>query len=157
MSKRLFVIHWNAAEAADRDNHPRARYVRGVTQSHRSWLKMDRERQQLRQKWAEYFENMDVLLCPSAPVAAFPHDHRKFYERTLAVNGEDRPYADTVYTWSGPAGVACLPATAVPAGLTIGGLPVGAQIIGPYLSDLTTIRLAGLIEALNGGFVPPPE
>ncbi|MCG6909102.1 MAG: amidase [Deltaproteobacteria bacterium] len=146
-----------AAETGKQDNHPRALYIKGITQSHRDWLKADRERQQLRRKWAEYFEDKDVLLCPSAPVTAFPHDHGKFYDRTLMVNGEKRPYGNTVYTWSGLAGVACLPATAVPAGLTVDGLPAGAQIVGPYLGDRTTLQLAMLIEEAAGGFVPPPE
>ena len=39
-----------------------------------------------------------------------------------------------------------LPSTCVPVGRTEGGLPVGVQIIGPYLEDRTTIALAGLIE-----------
>ncbi|MBW2676147.1 MAG: amidase [Deltaproteobacteria bacterium] len=136
---------------------PRARFVRGTTQSHRGWLRMDTERQGLRQKWAQYFEQVDVLLCPAAPVTAFAHDHRKFYDRTLPVNDQDRSYVNTLYTWSGLAGVAHLPATAVPAGITSKGLPVGAQIVGPYLGDRTTIQVAVHIEDEVGGFVPPPE
>ena len=149
-----------AAEAVDineQDDDPRTRYIKGVAQSHREWLNMDRERQNLRHKWAEFFEKQDLLLCPSVPITAFTHDHSKFYGRTLPVNGESRPYANTVYTWSGLAGVACLPATAVPAGITKQGLPVGAQIVGPYLGDRTTIQMAGFIEEEVGGFVPPPE
>jgi amidase len=36
------------------------------------------------------------------------------------------------------------------------GLPVGAQIIGPYLEDRTTLHFAELLEAEFGGFVAPP-
>ena len=43
-----------------------------------------------------------------------------------------------------------------PIGLTKGGLPIGAQIIGPYLEDRTTIAFAGLLEQAFGGFKPPP-
>jgi amidase len=43
----------------------------------------------------------------------------------------------------------------VPLGLA-NGLPVGAQIVGPYLEDRTTIALAALIEREFGGFVAPP-
>jgi hypothetical protein len=38
-----------------------------------------------------------------------------------------------------------------------GGLPSGVQIIGPYLEDRTTIRVAELIERETGGFIAPPE
>ena len=140
-----------------RSDDPRERYLRGVIQSHRDWLKNDLERQKLRHQWAVYFDDVDVLLCPPAPITAFPHDHGKFYDRTLAVNGEDRPYATTVYTWSGLAGVAYLPATVAPAGMSTEGLPVGVQIVGPYLGDRTTIQMARFIEDEAGGFLPPPE
>ena len=36
------------------------------------------------------------------------------------------------------------------------GLPIGVQIVGPYLEDRTTIRFAELIEREFGGFTPPP-
>jgi amidase len=36
------------------------------------------------------------------------------------------------------------------------GLPIGAQIVGPYLEDRTTIAFAELLEREFGGFVPPP-
>jgi amidase len=34
-------------------------------------------------------------------------------------------------------------------------LPVGVQIVGPWLEDRTPLRLAELIEREFGGFVPP--
>ncbi len=154
MFDRLSV---EAGDTGGDQDGPRARFARGVTQRHRDWLRHDIERQGLRQQWAEYFEQVDVLLCPAAPVTAFAHDHRKFYDRTLPVNGQDRSYVNTLYTWSGLAGVAHLPATAVPAGITSKGLPVGAQIVGPYLGDRTTIQVAVHIEDEVGGFVPPPD
>jgi amidase len=44
----------------------------------------------------------------------------------------------------------------MPIALSDQGLPIGMQIIGPYLEDRTTIALAGLIEREFGGFVAPP-
>jgi amidase len=35
-------------------------------------------------------------------------------------------------------------------------LPIGAQIIGPYLEDRTPLAFAALIERELGGFVAPP-
>jgi amidase len=48
-----------------------------------------------------------------------------------------------------------LPATAIPLGLA-NGLPVGVQMVGPWLEDRTPLKLAELIEREFGGFVPPP-
>ena len=33
------------------------------------------KRQMFKEKWAEFFEDWDVLLCPVMPTSAFPHDH----------------------------------------------------------------------------------
>jgi amidase len=43
----------------------------------------------------------------------------------------------------------------VPVGRTASGLPVGIQIVGPYLEDRTTLAVGRLVEQLLGGFVPP--
>ncbi len=48
-----------------------------------------------------------------------------------------------------------LPATAVPAGLSKTGPPMGVQVIGGGMQDLTTLRFAGLLEREFGDFVPP--
>ena len=48
-----------------------------------------------------------------------------------------------------------LPATAVPAGLSKTGPPMGVQVIGGWMQDLTTLRFAGLLEREFGGFLPP--
>ena len=48
------------------------------------------------------------------------------------------------------------PAVSLPLGQGDEGLPIGVQIIGPYLEDRTTLRFAELIEREFGGFVTPP-
>ena len=57
--------------------------------------------------------------------------------------------------WISFATLAGLPATTAPVGLTRSGLPVGIQIVGPYLEDATPIDLAGRLADLLGGFRPP--
>jgi amidase len=37
------------------------------------------------------------------------------------------------------------------------GLPIGVQIVGPYLEDRTTIAFAQLIERKFGSFAQPPR
>jgi len=121
--------------------------------SHRQWLAADARRQQLRARLAEYFTGVDVLLTPVTVAPAIPHDHREFLDRTLGDG--NRSYLD-LFGWIGLATVAYLPATVVPVGRTSAGLPVGVQIVGPYLHDRTTLAAARAIEELLGGFVAPP-
>lgn len=65
-------------------------------------------------------------------------------------------HADIMLPWAGLVNVSYLPATVAPIGLTSDGLPVGVQIIGPYLEDRTTIHVARLIEENFYGFQAPP-
>jgi amidase len=74
----------------------------------------------------------------------------------LHINKRDVPCLDALLPWVGLATVAYLPATIAPVGLTEDKLPVGIQIIGPYLEDHTPIHVAKLMEGVIGGFTPPP-
>jgi amidase len=97
-----------------------------------------------------------VLLCPAAATAAVPHDQAgERHERTIIVNGRPVPVTDQLF-WAGYSGVAYLPSTVAPAGLTPKGLPVGVQIIGPQYGDRTTLHVARLIERGFQDFEPPP-
>jgi amidase len=105
--------------------------------------------------WREYFRAHDAFLLPTAFVAAFPHDHSpRMFERRLATPEGPRQYLDLLF-WISFATLTGLPATTAPIGLTRDGLPVGIQIMGPYLEDATSIDVAGRLADLIGGFTPP--
>jgi len=110
----------------------------------------------LQQQWRAFFREWDVVIYPAAAVPAFPHDHSEPIEaRHLDIDGEAYPYNDACYIWADPASTCGLPATAVPIDRSPSGLPIGVQIIGPYLEDRTPIAFAELLEREFGGFVPP--
>jgi amidase len=110
----------------------------------------------MRRKWRSFFERFDAVLLPVLPTTAIPHDHTELKgARQFLVNGEQRSYFEQLW-WAGLTGVAWLPATVVPVGITPGGLPVGVQIAGPYLEDRTCLDLARHVLELRGGFRPPP-
>ena len=134
-----------------------ARMLRGSTASHRDWLEANEERHKMRRKWAGFFKEYDLLLCPAAASAAFPHDQQgERWERTIEVNGRRVPTTDQLF-WAGYSGMAYLPSTVAPAGSTKTGLPVGVQIIGPQYGDRTCIQMARLLEREFQAFVPPPD
>ncbi|MGH8228905.1 MAG: amidase [Steroidobacteraceae bacterium] len=127
----------------------------GATLSHRDWLRLDAKRLHFGELWRRFFERFDLLLCPTLATPAFPHSSVPPQLRTLTVNGREEPFENQLY-WAGLAGVAYLPATVAPIGLTQEGLPVGVQIIGPKYGDLTCLALARLLEERYRAFVPPP-
>jgi amidase len=145
-----------ARELPNEDQSLTARTIRAMTMPHREWMADNEARARLRHGWAEFFRRFDVLLCPVVPVPAFPHDHTpQFDQRTLLINGQPRPYMDMT-RWISHATAAYLPATVAPLGLTSAGLPVGVQIVGPYLEDLTPIDFARRLGEVTEGFVAPP-
>jgi amidase len=82
-------------------------------------------------------------------------DTSEFGTRRIRVNGEERPYLENV-AWPGLVTMAWLPSTVIPVGRTAAGLPVGVQIVGPYLEDRTPLAFARAAERVLGGFTPPP-
>ncbi len=90
--------------------------------------------------------------------AAIEHDHEvPHLISSVVVNGEARPYLEQIF-WPGLISMALLPSTVVPVGRTSDGLPVGIQVVGPYLEDRSTLDYAQrLCDVLGSGeFCIPP-
>jgi amidase len=133
-----------------------AERLRGIALSHRDWVIADGGRARLRAQWRELFKSFDAVICPVMPTPAYPHDHSLDQEaRRIEIDGKPYVYPDQL-AWPGIATLPGLPATAIPIGLSPEGLPIGVQIVGPWLEDRTPLKLAELIEREFGGFVPPP-
>jgi len=64
-----------------------------------------------------------------------------------------RRYTDFLF-WSSFATVSGLPATVAPVGFTPNHLPVGIQILGPWLEDATSIFVAQSLEPSFGFKIP---
>jgi amidase len=130
---------------------------RGLT--HQQWLSLHRARAGLRAAWAALFEDVDIVLCPVTSLPAFAHLGGPIFDRRIMVNGVERPYLD-LEAWPAIVGAAYLPSTAAPVGSTDDGLPVGLQVVSPFLYDRRSIRMAGLIAEscadLGGGFRVAP-
>ncbi len=135
---------------------PGLAWVRALTSRYRTWALANGRRQRQRAAWASLFERYDVVLAPVMPTAAFPHDiDRPITERTVDVDGVALSHLAAM-AWCGAIGSVLLPVVTLPTGLTAQGLPVGIQVIGPYLSDRRLLRWAGLLDAGGPGFTPPP-
>jgi amidase len=142
----LFTDLLNAFFSADM---PQKDYeaVRDTMMSHRDWILADRRRYAFAARWRALFKEWDVVICPSAATVAFPHDDRPFDQRTIAIDGQSRPYhlLPLWTAWPTPTGQ---PVTAMPIGRDEAGLPIGMQIIGPRLEDRTPIAFARIVEKL---------
>jgi amidase len=119
------------------------------------------QREVHRAGWRAFFREWDILLAPAFFTPAYPHWDKPWPEtpasiaRTVEVSGAPA-LEELGLFYPAVATLAGQPATAFPAGLTRGGLPMGLQAIGPYLEDRTPLRFAALLAREIGGFKPPP-
>jgi amidase len=133
-----------------------AMVARAFGLSHGAWLRANERRHQMRYLWDAFFEDWDVLLCPCAASAAWPHDQvGERHERLIPVNGKHVSTIDQRF-WAGYSGNFYLPSTVAPLGLSPEGLPLGVQIITREYGDYTSLRFAELLEREWRGFVVPP-
>jgi amidase len=124
--------------------------VQKVISAH-EWFALLDKQLRLRRQWAALFEGFDAVVAPAFGTVAYPHvDAPDMASSTLTIDGEPTPYGAQL-AWPGVATFADLPATAAPIGRAPDGLPIGVQVIGPFLQDRTTIAIAGWLNALQGG------
>jgi amidase len=148
-------LRTHAAGLSADDQSLDAARLRGMVAGHREWIEANLRRERHRHGWRRFFAEFDAVVCPITPVPAFPHDHHPDRAaRRIDIDGVEYPYLDQP-VWAGLATMPGLPATAVPAGRSPEGLPVGVQLIGPMFEDRTPLRLAELLEQTIGGFQAP--
>src|SRR5690606_7835565 len=97
----------------------------------------------LYRSFQEFFNDVDILICPAASVAPFPVEnvyvdevagiHMATYIRWVAIT-----YAITLSSH---------PVTVIPAGLGPTSMPFGIQIVGRARDDVGTLVAAAAIEA----------
>ncbi len=110
------------------------------------YLKALKVRTLVKQDFDKAFDNVDVIITPTAPTTAF-----KIGEKT---NNPLAMYLQDVCTI--PVNLAGVPAVSIPCGFA-GGMPIGLQIIAKPLGEETLIRTAYTFEQNNDyhtGFAP---
>ncbi|HET7690847.1 MAG TPA: amidase [Nocardioidaceae bacterium] len=92
-----------------------------------------------------FFENYDLILTPTAPVAAFPLDLTGPSE----IGGQ--PVTDPMswVQYTVPISLTGNPSASVPCGWTPEGLPVGLQIVGNHLDDRRVLQASRAFELVQ--------
>ncbi|MFN5210654.1 Asp-tRNA(Asn)/Glu-tRNA(Gln) amidotransferase subunit GatA [Brevundimonas sp.] len=105
----------------------------------------------VRRRIAEDFDKVwgqvDAILTPSTPSAAFALGDKQIDPVTM--------YLNDVFTVT--ANLAGLPGISVPAGVDAGGLPLGLQVIGRALDEATVFRVAEALEDAAGFTAKPAK
>jgi aspartyl-tRNA(Asn)/glutamyl-tRNA(Gln) amidotransferase subunit A len=108
--------------------------------------KAQRVRTLVRREFQQAFERVDVLVCPTAPNVAFKLGEK---EDPLQM------YLCDVFTI--PVNLAGLPGLSLPGGFTLGGLPIGLQLIGKPFDEATILRVAHAYERSTAWHIKNPS
>jgi aspartyl-tRNA(Asn)/glutamyl-tRNA(Gln) amidotransferase subunit A len=104
------------------------------------YLKAQRVRALIAQDFEKAFKDVDVILTPTTPSAAFGIGERM--DDPIAM------YLNDVYTV--PTSMAGLPGISIPGGLDSDGLPLGLHLIGKPFDEETVFQSAGVLEEAAG-------
>ena len=102
----------------------------------------------IKEEYAKVLQDVDFLVTPSAPVAAWPIN-----SETVNIAGADYPVrgpgAGMTSRCTSPSNSTGLPAMSVPCGFTEGGLPIGVQLIGRPFEEPLLYQAAHGYEAVS--------
>ncbi len=109
------------------------------------YRKAQKVRTLIQQAFDTAFDTCDAIALPVTPSGAFIHN---------SISDPVEMYLQDIFTI--PANLAGTPAISVPSGFTSEGLPLGLQIIGPQMHDVSVLSYAHAYErATSHNRIPP--
>lgn len=115
---------------------------------HMEYMHATLERSKLGIRMNQFHEQLDLLITPAMPIAAFDA-HVQVPDPSVQKNWIDW----TPFTY--PFNLTHQPAAAMPCGFTSTGLPVAMQIVGRVYADALVLRAARAFESLRPIVLPP--
>jgi aspartyl-tRNA(Asn)/glutamyl-tRNA(Gln) amidotransferase subunit A len=99
--------------------------------------------ERLKDGYAGYFQEYDVLLTPVLPAPSFQHGQPE-----LLINGQTVNIIG-IMSATTPLSVTGLPGVAMRFGTSHDGMPIGVQIVGSWQAESTILHVASLLEQVS--------
>ncbi|MEK9672424.1 MAG: amidase family protein [Rhodospirillaceae bacterium] len=100
------------------------------------------EQAQVMRRFINFFDEVDILICPAASVSPFPHEQLYVEE----INGEKMPTYMRWLAMSYVPTMALACSCVIPAGVDHEGMPFGIQVMAPRGSDALVLAAAHALE-----------
>jgi aspartyl-tRNA(Asn)/glutamyl-tRNA(Gln) amidotransferase subunit A len=126
-----------SSEADYRDVVSAGRHYSGT-----DYIEAGYRRGQARGAFVKLFERIDALVTPTVAVTAF--EAGQIGVGTIDGSEVDPHLGWSPFTW--PINLAGLPAATLPCGFDRDGLPIGLQIVAPWLDEPTIFKIAAAFE-----------
>lgn len=105
------------------------------------YLQAQQVRAKVRHAYRRLFEQVDLLLSPTGPLPATPHEVEE-----VEIEGRSASVLGLAAGLTAIANATGEPACSVPCGFTLDGLPIGLMIHGPRLADGLVLQAAHAYE-----------
>ncbi|MEM8975200.1 MAG: amidase family protein [Pseudomonadota bacterium] len=115
---------------------------RGLQLTASEVAKANVEQAAIMRRFAEFFADFDILICPGAAVSPFPHEQLSVIE----INDEQMPTYMRWLAMSYAPTMALACSAVVPCGLDQHGMPFGIQVMGPNGADGLVLETAYALE-----------
>jgi len=113
------------------------------------YLQAERYRRQLGERFANVFDQVDVVITPTMPLTAW-----RLGEREVTIGGRKESVLAVSWRLTYPWNLLGLPSLTLPCGSDSKGLPIGLQIAGPAFREDLVLGAAAVCEQLSGGPLP---
>jgi aspartyl-tRNA(Asn)/glutamyl-tRNA(Gln) amidotransferase subunit A len=137
------VADKSEADLARSETDYRHVIAQGRSYSGTDYIAATYRRASLRTAFLTLFQKVDALVTPTVAVTAFEAGALGV-DRVEAV-AVDRHLGWSPFSW--PINLAGLPAATLPCGFDADGLPIGLQIVAPWLDEAMIFRIAAAFEA----------
>jgi aspartyl-tRNA(Asn)/glutamyl-tRNA(Gln) amidotransferase subunit A len=141
------AYHANTLERRPEDYTPNVRmrlemgrYVLGE-----DYARAIRGREAIKHEVDAALRDVDALLLPSVPIGA-----PKIGAATVKIGGIEEPVRNVMLRCTQAFNLSGHPAISIPCGVTLDGLPVGAQLVGPAADTPGLLRVAAAVERYLG-------
>jgi AtzE family amidohydrolase len=137
--------------SASYDPNTRSRFVAGALVP-TAWVSFaQRFRSWYRERVAEVFRDVDVILAPATPCPAI-----EIGQKTIVLAGKEMPARAHIGVFTQPISFIGLPVVDVPVCLP-GQMPMGVQLIGAPFSEAKLLRVAMTLQSLGYVSAPIPD
>jgi aspartyl-tRNA(Asn)/glutamyl-tRNA(Gln) amidotransferase subunit A len=136
------VAGYEAEDLAASDDDYRGVVAAGRGYSGTDYVEAGYRRTALRSSFLDLFQTVDALVTPTVAVTAFRAGALGVDQ--VAGVAVDRHLGWSPFSW--PVNLTGLPAATIPCGFDDGGLPIGLQIIAPWLDEALILRIAAAFE-----------
>ena len=99
----------------------------------------------LRKDITSIMNQFDILLCPTSPTTAHPHN-----QTLISINGQEVPGRNSLRATI-PFDLSGSPALSLPFKLDDNGLPIGVQLVGKHFEETKLLHAASKLETKSKG------